>query len=539
MHQVPEHGGSACPYCGRDQVDPSNEPSRLYGRFFMPSDLTACYCQQCGRSVSRFTRTGLVTNGFMSLAAIGATGTLIYHALSIFWAVADQGAPPTLVAFACALLVLALPFAAYAWTTGLVLKDTLYHGLSPHIPSRSSPWEMLRGVGFSTLFILLAMGIITLSDRLDIHVSGFVELLAGCMLLLTLMLARYFGTRIRITATFLLAWVLALLLAAVLLSNRTHPFSMVVRDLGWRVESVDGPSTGLMLAEDGHWGPVTAVAASSGGQVLASGSLDGTVKMWSATDLSLYATFECNAPVADVQFSPDGVVLAGRTERGDIFIWDVGTSLLLTEVQGTGYSAMAFQPGTNHLLTVRGRFMALLPRPYELPQWTDSAPYALRQVRFSQDNTTLLSSLANEEERGVALWRLADGLPAGSPEFIGGGVRAFAPIGSGLVAMVGRATGSPLLLWARATRTMLGDLGPTNGFVDTVAADAEHRLLCIGGENVSPIIWDGSTGLRADMTGHKGSVRGVAFTPDGTRLVTGDDSGTIRIWNIDDIFRSK
>ena len=35
------------------------------------------------------------------------------------------------------------------------------------------------------------------------------------------------------------------------------------------------------------------------------------------------------------------------------------------------------------------------------------------------------------------------------------------------------------------------------------------------------------------LTGHQGWVNAVAISPDGTRLATGTDDGTVRIWTTD------
>jgi hypothetical protein len=46
-------------------------------------------------------------------------------------------------------------------------------------------------------------------------------------------------------------------------------------------------------------------------------------------------------------------------------------------------------------------------------------------------------------------------------------------------------------------------------------------------------VWNATTGQMegSPFTGHTNSVNSVAFSPDGNRIVSGSDDGTIRLWN--------
>ncbi|MEO7195223.1 MAG: hypothetical protein ABIZ05_10430, partial [Pseudonocardiaceae bacterium] len=56
------------------------------------------------------------------------------------------------------------------------------------------------------------------------------------------------------------------------------------------------------------------------------------------------------------------------------------------------------------------------------------------------------------------------------------------------------------------------------------------RLLT--GDDDSARVWDAATAAPLhQLTGHTDGVRAVAWSPDGTRLLTGGTGGTVRVWD--------
>lgn len=84
--------------------------------------------------------------------------------------------------------------------------------------------------------------------------------------------------------------------------------------------------TGKLLdVLSGHEAPVSCLSFGNGSSatVLASGSWDGTVKVWNVYRSELMETFEHPADVLGLSFSPDGAQLAATCLSGSVHVWDV------------------------------------------------------------------------------------------------------------------------------------------------------------------------------------------------------------------------
>jgi WD40 repeat protein len=77
---------------------------------------------------------------------------------------------------------------------------------------------------------------------------------------------------------------------------------------GVLVDAADGR---VLRVLRGHVAPVTGVAFSPGGTLLATGSFDGTARIWDVATGAVRAVLACHPEgVNDVAFAPDGIVLA-------------------------------------------------------------------------------------------------------------------------------------------------------------------------------------------------------------------------------------
>src|SRR5262249_32311106 len=85
----------------------------------------------------------------------------------------------------------------------------------------------------------------------------------------------------------------------------------------------------------GHGGPVWAVACAADGPLLATGSEDGTVRLWDAESGSSQANLEGHrGGVHAVAFAPRGALLATGGDDRSVKLWDVAGRRELASLTG-------------------------------------------------------------------------------------------------------------------------------------------------------------------------------------------------------------
>jgi WD40 repeat protein len=242
----------------------------------------------------------------------------------------------------------------------------------------------------------------------------------------------------------------------------------------------------------GHTSRVLSVAFSPDGSRLATGSVDGTAKIWDVESGSpLHTLYGHTSSVSSVAFSPDGKRLATGSDDWTAKIWDVERDSLLHTLYGhkSSVSSVAFSPDGECLATGSD-------------DWT------------------------------VKIWDLEIGSPLYTLHGHTSRVFsvAFSPDGERL------ATGSrdgTAKIWDVERDSLLHTLYGDTSSVLSVTFSPDGERLATGSWDKTAKIWDVESGsLLHTIYGHTSSVNSVAFSPDGKRLATGSDDNTAKIWDL-------
>ncbi|TAD91616.1 MAG: hypothetical protein EAZ99_02950 [Alphaproteobacteria bacterium] len=278
----------------------------------------------------------------------------------------------------------------------------------------------------------------------------------------------------------------------------------------------------------GHGGPVRAVAISPDGMLAVSGSFDTSAIVWGlAHGTALAVLRHHEASVNAVIALPDGRFATGG-EDGKVALWRPGQPTPEREVAGTeapvGGLAVSRDGQSLAVAGWDGR-VQVHPLGGGAPRVLTGHQGPVSSVAFASDGAGLITA---GHDGTLRFW------PAGSgPERV---VRMPTPVNAVAVGpdgsiAIGSADGQVRLLAPDGTLRHEVEAQPTP--IVALALSPDGRTVAAAGLRGAVMVIDSVTGAtRARMTGPGLPVWSLAFTPDGSQIITGGGDRLLRRWEV-------
>ncbi|MDE0086214.1 MAG: sigma-70 family RNA polymerase sigma factor [Candidatus Poribacteria bacterium] len=260
----------------------------------------------------------------------------------------------------------------------------------------------------------------------------------------------------------------------------------------------------------GHTSVVDCLAFSSDGRILVSGNVDGTIVLYDRIAGTQKTLIGHNGEyIKWIALSPDGKILASSNPEGTIRLWDA--------ITGEAKYTLMHDAGHNFTFTPDSGTIVVVSNKDGISLWNSDTGEQKKTFDLHPDCAAIGAASSPDGET----------LAIGSDN----GAIYLHDLNTGELKMTlsKQRNDVDYLTFSPDGNT----IATSSGYVATSLRYDETTRLYLYDETTRLYLWDVHTGAhRIILTEHARWVRGLAFSPDGKTIASGDCDGTIRFWDI-------
>ena len=280
-----------------------------------------------------------------------------------------------------------------------------------------------------------------------------------------------------------------------------------------------------------HPEPVRSVAFSPDSTTLATGSVDGRVRLFTASGTFLRYAGCVDFVAHDIAFSPDSTRFAVGGDAGNLVVCDSATgeallhlavhsSMPVTRVSFSEDGAWVISAGSDSAVRKYSAIVAGEP-DLVLQGYTRDAVFSAGGARIATVGTHVADP--------VVVWDADNGAQKEVLELTLGDVRTLS-FNSNATQLARGYPDGKVRVWSGGADRLTLAL-PSGLLSDAAFSPDDEHIAAVGLQDV--LVWDAASGaVVANLVAHTSVVNRLAFSSDSSRLATAGHDGIVYVWNL-------
>ena len=292
------------------------------------------------------------------------------------------------------------------------------------------------------------------------------------------------------------------------------------------------------------------------GRKIVAASWDGDVKTWKILPARSALTLNGRgATIVCARFSPDGKQIVSGSHDGSVTVWSAVSGIELLDLDGheNDVRGVNFTPDSKQIV---GFSAAAITgsEPGEIKFWDARSGQVIRNANLNKDANLDAFALSPDGEKivggkfDITVWdtsKMTKVFESDTELIVD--VVSFSRNGNRIaVGGHGFGSGGTIEIWDLVNKSKAFAVGTRFSITTSVCFSPDDQLIAYSGHNHFDeyrerddiademfFVIDAVTGdVRHTFQGHVDHVNSIDFSPDGTKIVSGSQDGTVKIWDV-------